>query len=91
MGGTEMLAYLIILKIKVIKMLKKEAMKILVSGMCVDCTNGFKTVVVYPQSIELNIENNNYELNLDWIQDFDTPDDNIIAGLSLSELEVLPL
>jgi len=70
-------------------MTNKEAMKILVSGICVDCTDGFKTVVVYPQSIELNIENNGYELNVGWVQDFDTPDGDIVAGCCLDELEVI--
>jgi len=71
-------------------MTKQQAMKIMVSGACEECTNDFKTVIVFPENIENNLVNNDYELNLDWIQDFDTPDGDIVAGCSLRELEVIP-
>lgn len=73
-------------------MTKKEAVKILCdsddSSSIWYC--GDERIILFKSDIINNIECNNYELNLDFIQDFCGTEVNLFQGHSLSELEKEP-
>ena len=74
-------------------MTKKEALQILCFGTNQEaCTlaenNGYK-VLIYPEDVQRNLENNDYEINLDFIQDFITEDGQLYQGHSLGELKII--
>lgn len=72
-------------------MTKRQAMKILCSSMGVVGKIDDTKIILTKTDIESNLKNNDYKLNLDWIQDFEAVVDGnyeMFQGHSLSEIEV---